>query len=177
MVDVDTLVQCGTCDDVLTDINWPKDWRSINRKQCSVCRSKYDAASNATRMWVNGKNISKTHPLHKAGRYKSFGDMAFSSLQNYENIKQGYVYAISNAAWPEWIKIGKAVDADDRLNSYQTSSPMRDYKLIHSVYFDDRNVAELKAHAIAQGMAPRKNEWFKMTEEQALEVLGKVANG
>ena len=41
MVDVDTLVQCGTCGDVLTDINWPKDWRSIDRKQCSVCRSKY----------------------------------------------------------------------------------------------------------------------------------------
>ena len=81
------------------------------------------------------------------------------------------MYAISNAAWPEWIKIGKAVDADDRLNSYQTSSPMRDYKLIHSVYFDDRNAAEAKAHTIAQGMGVRKNEWFKITEDQALEVL------
>ena len=126
---------------------------------------------DALRMFVNSKEISKKHPLYKAGRYKSFGDVAFSSLQNYENIKHGYVYAISNAAWPEWIKIGKAVDADDRLNSYQTSSPMRDYKLIHSVYFDDRNAAEAKAHTIAQGMGVRKNEWFKLTEDQALEVL------
>ena len=132
---------------------------------------------NHTRMFVNGKYIPKTHPLFKAGRYKSFGDADFATIQRDTKVKEGYVYAISNAAWPEWVKIGKAIDAEDRLNGYQTSSPMRDYKLIHSVYFDDRNVAELKAHAIAQGMAPRKNEWFKMTEEQALEVLGKVANG
>ena len=140
-------------------------------------RRRVDANKNHTRMYVNGKYIQKTHPLFKPGRYKSFGDAAFAALERDTKIKQGYVYAISNAAWPEWVKIGKAIDAEDRLNGYQTSSPMRDYKLIHSVYFDDRNVAELKSHAIAQGMAPRKNEWFKMTEEQALEVLGKVANG
>ena len=127
--------------------------------------------NNKGRMWVNGKYIKKTHVLHKSGSYKSFGDAAFSALEKDTKVKEGYVYAISNAAWPEWVKIGKAVDADDRLNGYQTSSPMRDYKLIHSVYFDDRNVAELRAHAIAQGMAPRKNEWFKLTEDQALEVL------
>jgi len=128
-------------------------------------------------MYVNGKYIKKSHPLHKAGKYTSFDDLAFSSLKNYMQVKEGYVYAISNPAWPEWVKIGKAVDADDRLNGYQTSSPMRDYKLIHSVYFDDRNVAELKAHTIAQGVGTRRNEWFKMTAEQALEVLAKVANG
>jgi len=134
---------------------------------------------NAAQMRINGKYISKNHPwiIHRAGNWTSTDITDISPIQRDTKSKEGYVYAISNAAWPEWIKIGKAVDADDRLNSYQTSSPMRDYKLIHSVYFDDRNVAELKAHAIAQGMAPRKNEWFKMTEEQALEVLAKVANG
>jgi hypothetical protein len=146
-------------------------------KDSKEAMAKRSARFNPQRMFVNGKYISNSHPLHKAGHYKSFGDAAFAALEKGIKIKEGYVYAIVNAAWPEWVKIGKAIDAEDRLNGYQTSSPMRDYKLIHSVYFDDRNVAELKAHAIAQGMAPRKNEWFKMTEEQALEVLGKVANG
>tara|TARA_R110000851_G_scaffold320852_1_gene485941 strand:- start:27 stop:551 length:525 start_codon:yes stop_codon:yes gene_type:complete len=140
-------------------------------------RRRVNANKNHIRMYVNGKYIPKTHPLFKAGRYKSFGDAAFAALERDTKVKEGYVYAISNAAWPEWIKIGKAIDAEDRLNGYQTSSPMRDYKLIHSVYFDDRNVAELKAHTIAQGVGTRRNEWFKMTAEQALEVLAKVANG
>jgi len=84
---------------------------------------------------------------------------------------EGYVYAIRNKAWPDWIKIGKAVDAINRLNGYQTSSPMRDYELIHAVYFDDRNKAERDAHKIAEHKGERKGEWFKITEEQALEVL------
>ncbi|MEK9820466.1 MAG: hypothetical protein VW443_12860, partial [Pseudomonadales bacterium] len=79
---------------------------------------------DSKRMWVNGKEISKKHPLHKPGRYKSFGDAAFSALQKDIQIKEGYVYAIRNKAWPEWVKIGKAIDAQDRLNGYQTSSPM-----------------------------------------------------
>ena len=87
------------------------------------------------------------------------------------------MYAIVNAAWPEWVKIGKALDAEDRLSGYQTSSPMRDYKLIHSVYFEDRNVAERKAHTLAAFKTAHpwnkhdNGEWFKLTEEQAIEVL------
>ena len=40
------------------------------------------------------------------------------------------VYIITNDAWPDWVKVGKAVSADDRLNGYQTSSPFRDYGVI-----------------------------------------------
>ena len=129
---------------------------------------------DSKRMWVNGKEISKKHPLYKPGRYKSFGDAAFSALQKDKQIKEGYVYAIRNKAWPNWIKIGKAIDAEDRLNGYQTSSPMRDYELIHTVYFDDRNTAERDAHKAAERIAERKGEWFNLTEEQAVDVLREV---
>ena len=126
---------------------------------------------NSLQMRVNGKYISKSHPLHKPGRYTSFGDAAFTALQKDAQVKEGYVYVITNPAWPDWVKIGMAIDAEDRLNGYQTSSPMRDYELIHSVYFDDRNKAERDAHKIADRKGERKGEWFKITEEQALEVL------
>ena len=46
---------------------------------------------NKTRMFVDGEYIPKTHPLLKPGRYKGFTDAAFSSLQNYEDSKQGQV--------------------------------------------------------------------------------------
>jgi len=131
-------------------------------------------------MYVNGKYIPQTHPLYKAGKYKSFGDLAFGSLNNYNQIKEGYVYAITNPVWPEWVKIGKAIDAEDRLSSYQTSSPMRDYKLVHSVYFEDRNVAERKAHTLAALKTTHpwnkheNGEWFKLTDAEAIEILKEV---
>ena len=168
------MTSCKSCGVELTDDNWQEGWKKYGRKQCKDCHDKYNEGSNKNRMWVNGKYIPQSHPLYKPGRYKSFGDAAFSALQKDKQILEGYVYAIRNKAWPDWIKIGKAVDAEDRLNGYQTSSPMRDYELIHSVYFDDRNKAERDAHKVAERKGERKGEWFKLTEEQALEVLREV---
>ena len=37
---------------------------------CKVCRNKENSKRNALRMWVNGKYVSKSHPLHKPGHYK-----------------------------------------------------------------------------------------------------------
>ena len=54
---------------------------------------------DSLRMYVNGKEVSKKHPLYKAGKYKSFDDAAFSSLLNYTTSKEGEVYAIANPAW------------------------------------------------------------------------------
>ena len=172
---------CTACSVHLTDDNWYKSAQNKNYYTCISCHDKSNAKTNAIHnplsMYVNGKYVSRKHPLYKPGKYKSFGDAAFSSLSNYVNVKFGYVYAIRNPAWPDWVKIGKAVDAEDRLRSYHTGSPMRDYELVHSVYFEDRNEAERKAHLLAASktMHPwNKNdngEWFRLTEEQAMEVL------
>ena len=129
---------------------------------------------DSKRMWVNGKEVSKKHPLHKPGRYKSFGDAAFTALQKDAQVKEGYVYAICNPAWPDWIKIGMAIDAQDRLNGYQTSSPMRDYVLVYDIYFKDRLEAERKAHKVAERYGERQGEWFKITREQAILVLAEA---
>jgi len=133
--------------------------------------------NNPQRMFVNGKYVPKSHPLYKAGNYKSFGDAAFSLLEKKKGVKDGYVYAIINPAWPDWVKIGMAVDAEDRLNGYQTSSPMRDYKLIHSVYFKNRSKAERNAHKLAEKISERKGEWFNISDKQAIKVLGEVSDG
>ena len=162
MTETKVCIECGT--ELILGENWTEARKDQGKYLCKKCWHSRD-------MYVDGKYISKSHPLFKAGKYKSFGDAAFASLQKDVQIKQGYVYAIRNAAWPEWIKIGKAIDAEDRLNGYQTSSPMRDYELIHAVYFDDRNKAERDAHKVAERKGDRQGEWFKITEDQALEVL------
>jgi hypothetical protein len=127
---------------------------------------------NHQRMFVDGKYIPKSHPLWKPGRYKSFEDAAFSSLRNYKHTKSGYVYVISNPAWKGWVKIGMAIDAEDRLKSYQTSSPYRDYQLLHSVYVTDRRAIERKAHRKVSKIAEDKqNEWFKVDAIEAIDCI------
>ena len=117
---------------------------------------------NSERMYVNGKYIVQTHPLYKAGKYKNFEDAAFSSLEKYNSSKEGQVYIIVNESFPEWIKVGMAIDAEDRLSNYQTSSPYRDYALYYSwgvsvCFFKQKAAYEI----LTECSDARKNEWFK----------------
>jgi len=153
--------------------NWMESQAKQKKYWCNICKKK----DNDRRMFVNNVHISRNHPLYKAGRYKSFGDAAFDSLSNYNKSKEGEVYAIVNKAWDGWVKIGMAVDAEDRLNSYQTSSPLRDYVLLHKVFFNNRRTAEAEAHLLADTVAEeRRGEWFKMSSYDAVKVLSKVDN-
>ncbi len=155
------MVNCSTCEVELTDKNWSLSWKKVGRNQCKDCSAKYNSGSNPNRMFVNGKYIPQKHPLYKPGNYKTFNDAAFSSLINYVNSVEGEVYVISNPAWDNWYKIGKAVDSRDRWNSYQTSSPHRDYVLITSKRVKNRGIAERMAHSLADGLCKeRANEWF-----------------
>jgi hypothetical protein len=127
-----------------------------------------------TKMFVNGKYIPKSHPLHKPGRYKNFEAAAFSSLSKYESSVEGQVYVIVNPNFPEWVKVGMAIDAEDRLNNYQTSSPFRDYVLNYKWNVSDRRAAESESHTELHKLYERRSEWFKCTPEQAQEVVSGI---
>lgn len=125
---------------------------------------------DAQRMYVNGKEISKKHPLHKAGRYKSLDDAW--SHNKIESIDQGEVYIIVNEAWKDWVKVGKAVSSSDRLNGYQTSSPFRDYKVIATLTTDNRHTKEKEMHKIFEHFAEeRMGEWFKIDKVTAIKLF------
>lgn len=144
------------------------------RKRISNALSnpKHNPKNNPKRMFVNGKYVPKSHPLYKAGNYSSFEDAAFSSLEKYESSTEGQVYIITNPCFPEWVKVGMAVDAEDRLRGYQTSSPFRDYELFYSWSVHDRRAAETEAHSILkEWTAGKKNEWFKCSPAFARVML------
>tara|TARA_R110000765_G_scaffold288085_1_gene384434 strand:- start:193 stop:762 length:570 start_codon:yes stop_codon:yes gene_type:complete len=122
---------------------------------------------NKNRMYVGGKYISKFHPLYKPGTYKDFSSAAFSSLEGYEDSTEGYVYIISNPAWESWHKVGMAVDAWDRCASFQTSSPLRDFKLEYCRHFKDRRSAESEVHGLLRLLhIPSRGEWFQCPIDQ-----------
>ena len=176
MIDTQLNKNCIKCETPLIH-NKNINTYQINKHwwECLECRDKRNKGNNTNRMYVNGKYVPRTHSLFKAGRYKSFNHAAFSSFEQYEKIKDGYVYAITNPAWEGWVKIGMAVDADDRCKSYQTSSPLRDYKLEHCTYFKTRRKAEQQAHKKAKSVADEcDSEWFKLPVEKAIEIIGDV---
>jgi len=169
-------INCRKCKVELSSDNQYRTHVINGINLCIPCQKelslRYCQSSNPNRMYVNGKYIKHTHPLHKAGRYKTFNDAAFEGTYKLDSIREGYVYVITNKAWPEWVKIGMAIDAEDRLNGYQTSSPMRDFVLEHSVASTDRRESEKEAHTKALPLSlDSKGEWFKLSVEQAITIL------
>ena len=157
---------CIKCDvELVKDVNWSYSRHKTGNYICKLCHSDGNIPNrlknNNTRMFVNHKYVPKTHPLYKPGRYASFDHAAFSSLPNYTKSTEGQVYIIKNSAWLDWYKIGKAVDAEDRCNKYQTGSPFRDYELLHTFNTSNRNRAETLALRAAEKIClERRGEWF-----------------
>ena len=156
-----------------TKIN-PKTGRPYYYKDDPEKHRKRTIKSNSTQMYVNGKYISKSHPLHKPGRYEGFEEAAFSALQNYKSSKQGEVYIITNPAFEGWVKVGMAVDATDRLKGYQTSSPFRDYELQYFCKVTDRRASESKANKVLASKFNQQGEWFQCSIEEARQVINQV---
>jgi hypothetical protein len=170
---------CRDCNDLLTDNNWAPSFKKNKNETCKHCynnrhNAKNNKENNPKALYINGKYVSRKDPrykIFKPGNYKNIGDAIFEQSAA-SSIKEGYVYVITNEAWPDWVKIGMAIDAEDRLNGYQTSSPHRDYVLEHSVSSNDRRKAEQQAHTQALKVAVDTNgEWFKMTVQQAINIL------
>ena len=130
---------------------------------------------NEKRMFVEGKYVPLSHPLHKPGNYKSFEDAAFSALEGYVKTTEGYVYIITNPAWNGWIKVGMAIDAEDRCKQYQTSSPLRDFELHYSKHFKNRKLGEQKAHEILRKKSETYNgEWFRINLNKAKKLIENI---
>jgi hypothetical protein len=157
--------KCIDCDVALVLAeNWTEARKKQSKYLCKTCW-------NGREMYVDKKYISRLHPLYKAGRYKSFGDAAFESLENYSTAKEGQVYIMYSPAYPSWCKIGMAVDAKDRISSFQTGTPYRDYILVAAYDVPDRRKSETAAHNLLRETHASKNEWFVVGANVAKEIL------
>jgi hypothetical protein len=125
---------------------------------------------NGERMYVSGKYIPKTHKLYKPGVYSTFEE-AWSHVE-LDKVLEGQVYLVQNPAWPEWVKVGMAVDAEDRLRSFNTSSPYRDYELVYSLSVRNKRKTESSVLRLCSMLcSERRGEWFNMPVDRAVEVF------
>jgi hypothetical protein len=85
------------------------------------------------------------------------------------------VYAVTNPAWPGYVKIGSAVDLDKRLLSYQTACPHRAYRLEASAFVADRVQAEQELMETFHA-DHHLHEWFRVDVTVVARVLSALHN-
>lgn len=84
----------------------------------------------------------------------------------------GYIYILSNPDFPGYYKIGIAKNLKDRLSTYQTSSPRRNYKVEYKVYHSNCREGEKQAHDKLMMFAlRRRREWFEVDLQIAINTL------
>ena len=152
---------CIACGVELTIDNWYPSRMRKRERNCITC---HDIKRLERRIKQKGMT---PRMLAKLFQMKHNND--------YSKIKEGFVYILTNPAWKDWIKVGMAVDAEDRCNAYQTGSPHRDYTVQYKRFFKNRRLAEQKAHDLLSEIAPDVNgEWFNVTEHHAQKIIDSI---
>jgi hypothetical protein len=88
------------------------------------------------------------------------------------SFKEGFVYLISNDAFPGWVKAGMTIDYENRLSQYNVYDPVNGYKM-HTVKWvnNRRDKESLLLNAIEDRSQSRKGEWFFIDKEQAITIF------
>ena len=154
-------INCIGCGTELTEANWYASRQRKNERNCITCHD-----MKRLRRKIRQKN----YPTRLLARFFSK-----KAKKSFDKVEEGYVYVISNPSYPEWYKVGMAVDAVDRLSSYQTSSPFRDFKLVYERFFQNRRLAEQRCHLALMQVAKQWNgEWFKLSLNKVKQTIDSV---
>lgn len=97
-------------------------------------------------------------------------------------MKSGFLYIITNEAFPNWVKIGTTWNLNDRLHTYQTGDPYRRYKIVYSLHHPEFRTAEKKIKEVMKHFAGKiRGEWYNTSLEFAKsrleEALDSYNNG
>jgi hypothetical protein len=87
-------------------------------------------------------------------------------------VKGGYLYIVTNDAFPGFVKVGCTEDLDARLRSYQTSDPKRGYKMVFNIPHPDCLLAEKRiGEAMRHFALSQRNEWYEIPLHMAVSRL------
>ncbi len=153
----------------------PKYYQKGNSPEIQKERNqRSNPRNNAKNIYKDGKYVPRGHPLYnilKPGYYKNI-DGLLSVTSESSSTTEGSIYAITNKAWPDWIKIGMAENPHKRLSQFNTADPYRSYELIHHVNVSHMRKYEAAAHEKAKLVAKETNaEWFKIDKDTAKNIL------
>ena len=143
-----------------------------NCKSCKSILTKQDSSkSGAHHVYCESCDRQtareRMRKLRADRRLAKANDMYFRS-------KHGSVYIVYNPSFVGWIKVGCALSSEDRLKSFQTATPFRNFKIKWSKQTNDKLASEAEAHTLLSEHAERRNEWFKIQPHKASKILEKL---
>jgi len=101
-------------------------------------------------------------------------DLEFlSAAQRITREAQGFVYLITNPAWPGLVKIGKACNPASRVAALNTADPFRRFTVEYRHFFDDARRVEAELHDRCAALRV-EGEWFRMTVPEAKAELYRI---
>ena len=89
-------------------------------------------------------------------------------------LRPGFVYLVTNPAWPGYLKVGAAKSLRGRLSDFQTASPHRDFRISAAAPVNDRFAAEGRLKELLRGFRVKGGEWFRIHSDDARAMLVKL---
>ena len=153
---------CIQCNVSLDDTNWYPSFVGKKHYKCKPCYDERRTLNRYKRKYGDSKTSLAKFIAH-------------TNKKKFDTVKEGSIYIMFNPSFPGWVKVEMAVDAEDRIKQFQTSSPYRNYKLVKSYKVPNRREAEAKAHkALTIEGRGRRGEWFYMGSTVAVSELDKL---
>lgn len=122
------------------------------------------------RAFIKNSDLSLVIDSVKAYKGKYPNDILISTDLKPIIKKKCFIYIISNPAFPEWFKVGRAENVNKRLLSYNTGDPNRGYKLRFYCFCEDIDSIEKKLYRNFKF----KNEWVcEVSLENLIEFINK----
>lgn len=140
-------------DAVIRQLNLPKEGFTITEYLITEYQNKYVELFGSTKS-------TKSSELSLARKLAALNLLKFKRTNSLP-CQEGFIYIIGNPSWPDYYKVGMTLDTKERLSSYQTYSPFRDYKLYHYRFVEDRRNAEKQLHKVLEEYSC-KGEWFNI---------------
>ena len=83
-------------------------------------------------------------------------------------MKSGFLYIVTNEAFPGWVKVGTTWNLVDRLHTYQTGDPFRRYRLVYWLQHPEFRQAEKRIKEVMKHFALAiKGEWYEIDLDMA----------
>ncbi len=100
-----------------------------NDARCKMCRTDNNIIRARAEALAGGRNaIYRLPPDERIALRRRAKEILVFERPRLK-VTEGYVYMITNPAWPGWYKIGTALDAESRCRQYNTGTPYRDYEV------------------------------------------------
>ena len=86
----------------------------------------------------------------------------------------GYIYAFKNPAFKGWVKIGKTNNLKNRLRSFNTGSPLKDFECVHSIDIPKTKLKTYEKKILKETslQAEESNgEWRKISSKKLMNIF------